>query len=84
MTSSFSVCVCVPQVDGTELQEAYWFSRDDVISMICEQHPKKLAVPPPQALAHQLIKQWLLRSAFDEAARDVATSTAPTTLQRQS
>ena len=26
------LCVCAPQVDGTELQEAYWFSRDDVMT----------------------------------------------------
>ena len=58
----------VLQIDGDELQEARWFSRDDVISMICDEHPEKLFVPPQQALAHQLIKQWLLRSALGNEA----------------
>ena len=50
------------QIDS-ELEDARWFNRRQVFEMITNSSPAKLFVPPPQALAHQLIKQWLIRTS---------------------
>lgn len=43
------------KVDPKELQEARWFSRDDILAMRQERHPENLYIPPPLAIAHRLI-----------------------------
>ncbi|CAG5116587.1 unnamed protein product, partial [Candidula unifasciata] len=48
------------QVDNNELEDARWFSRPEVSQMLAQQHPDGLFVPPRQAIAHQLIKSWIL------------------------
>lgn len=45
-------------VDPTELEDARWFSRDEVAAMLCESHDT-FAGPPPMAIAHHLIRIWL-------------------------
>jgi len=56
-------------IDGEELEDARWFGRDQVIaalenpSMTLEdQNWAGLAVPPPMAIAHHLIKDWALET----------------------
>jgi len=49
---------CV-QVDKRELADAQWFSSDDIRLMLTDQHPSGYFCPPPQAIAHQLIKHSL-------------------------
>lgn len=47
-------------VDTEELEEARWFTRDEVASMV-ERWADETAVrmPPPLSIAHQLAKAWL-------------------------
>jgi NAD+ diphosphatase len=47
-----------PEVDGNELEEARWFTRDEVRQILGRRHPEGLAVPPPLAIAHSLIREW--------------------------
>jgi len=51
-------------VDSNELESARWFDRSEVVSMLVHKHPEHLSVPPAAAIAHQLIKSWILDSAF--------------------
>jgi NAD+ diphosphatase len=46
-------------VDCTELEEARWFSRDEVIAMLQRRHPHGLTAPPPVAIAYHIIRAWL-------------------------
>jgi NAD+ diphosphatase len=45
-------------IDTTELEDARWFARDEVRSMLYGSHPDGLIVPPPLAIAHHLIRGW--------------------------
>ncbi len=51
------------QIDKEELQDARWFTRQDVIQMLNHSHPRHIYVPPEAAIAHQLIKTWVTRTA---------------------
>jgi NAD+ diphosphatase len=44
--------------DEVELTDCRWFSRAEVKSMIAGTHGDGLFLPPPFAIAHQLIKVW--------------------------
>jgi NAD+ diphosphatase len=46
-------------VDKQELEDARWFSRDEVASMLMRQHPGGLTTPPPVAIAHHIIRAWV-------------------------
>jgi NAD+ diphosphatase len=47
-------------LDQDELEDARWFARDDVAAMLANcQGRDGLRVPPPFAIAHQLVKGWL-------------------------
>lgn len=56
------------KVDKDELEQARWFSRQEVVQMLNRNHPDKIYVPPAQAIAHTLIKVWLGRSHSNQAA----------------
>jgi NAD+ diphosphatase len=45
--------------DDEELEDARWFSRDEVRSMYEKRHPDGLAFPVRMAIAHHLVKFWL-------------------------
>lgn len=49
-------------VDTVELEEAAWFTRDQVVRAF-ESATPDLAVPPPVAIAHQLMRAWALEDA---------------------
>ncbi|KAH3837467.1 NAD-capped RNA hydrolase NUDT12-like isoform X2 [Dreissena polymorpha] len=51
------------KIDETELEDARWFNRPEVVQMLTRQHPQGLFVPPEQAVAHQIIKTWVRRTA---------------------
>ena len=60
--SPFSDCI---DFDCNELEDARWYSKDDVRSAICVAEKGKVLdsvffVPPPFAIAHQLIKHWVV------------------------
>jgi NAD+ diphosphatase len=46
-------------VDHAELEDARWFSRAEVESMLLRRHADGLTVPPPVAIAHHIIRAWL-------------------------
>ncbi|MBX6327205.1 MAG: NAD(+) diphosphatase [Pseudolabrys sp.] len=46
-------------VDRGELEDARWFSRDEVASMLLRRHPRGLTTPPPIAIAHHIIRAWI-------------------------
>ncbi|MGE0829137.1 MAG: NAD(+) diphosphatase [Hyphomonadaceae bacterium] len=45
-------------VDGEELEEARWFTREEARQMLARQHPDAFA-PQPLAIAHQIVKAWV-------------------------
>ncbi len=44
------------RVDHDELEDARWFSRDELRAMLAGDHPDGLRVPPPLAIAHHLVR----------------------------
>ena len=46
-------------VDETELEEAFWASRADVIAAMDTPESAPFLLPPPLAIAHHLIRHWL-------------------------
>ena len=53
-------------VDRAELEDARWFTRDEVVTMLMRKHPEGLTTPPPVAIAHHIIRAW----AEDEISFD--------------
>jgi NAD+ diphosphatase len=45
-------------VDRTELEDARWFSKDEIVSMLMRRHPDGLTTPPPVAIAYHIIRAW--------------------------
>ncbi|GLI21607.1 NAD+ diphosphatase [Xanthobacter flavus] len=46
-------------IDRNELEDARWFGRDEVTLMLTRTHPDGLFVPPPIAIAHHLIRNFI-------------------------
>jgi NAD+ diphosphatase len=46
-------------VDREELEDARWFSREEVRLMLRREHPDGLFTPPPVAIAHHLVREWV-------------------------
>ena len=46
-------------VDREELEDARWFSKDEVEAMLMRRHPQGLTTPPPVAIAHHIIRAWV-------------------------
>jgi NAD+ diphosphatase len=46
-------------VDREELEDARWFTRDEVALMLTHQHPAQITTPPPMAIAHHIIRAWV-------------------------
>ena len=49
------------RMDATELVDCRWFSKDELASMLLRKHPDKLTTPPPVAIAHHIIRDWVER-----------------------
>jgi NAD+ diphosphatase len=47
------------KVDRSELEDARWFARDEVVAMILRRHPDGLTATHPFAIAHHIIRAWL-------------------------
>ena len=45
-------------VDGVELEDARWFTRDEVMAMFDKRHPEGLSAPMPMAIAHHILRVW--------------------------
>lgn len=48
-------------IDTTELEEADWFTREEVAAAMAGGEGGRFLAPPPQAIAHHLLKWWLER-----------------------
>jgi NAD+ diphosphatase len=46
-------------IDRNELEDARWFTRDEVALMLMRKHPDGLGTPPPVAIAHHIIRAWI-------------------------
>ena len=46
-------------IDMTELDEADWFTRDEVVQAMAGDEAARFIAPPPFAVAHHLLKWWL-------------------------
>jgi NAD+ diphosphatase len=46
-------------VDHEELEDARWFTRDEVALMFAGRHPEGISIPPPIAIAHHIIRAWV-------------------------
>jgi NAD+ diphosphatase len=47
------------RIDEQELEDARWFSREEVQEMFRRRHPQGLSAPNRMAIAHHLIRYWL-------------------------
>ncbi|NXL53635.1 NUD12 pyrophosphatase, partial [Podilymbus podiceps] len=47
------------RVDKNEIEDARWFTREQVMEVIIKGNQRSFFVPPSQAIAHQLIKHWI-------------------------
>ncbi|KQQ23474.1 NADH pyrophosphatase [Methylobacterium sp. Leaf123] len=47
------------RTDPDELDDARWLTRAEVAQMIAGTHPEGLTVPPPTAIAHLLMRDWV-------------------------
>jgi len=50
---------CDIVVDHEELDDARWFTRTEVATMLMRKHSDGLTTPPPVAIAHHLIRAWV-------------------------
>ncbi|MCC6775291.1 MAG: NAD(+) diphosphatase [Hyphomicrobiales bacterium] len=46
-------------IDRTELDDARWFDRDEVASMLLRKHAGGLSTPPTVAIAYHIIRAWV-------------------------
>jgi NAD+ diphosphatase len=46
-------------VDTVELEDARWFTRQEVRQMLAKEHPEGLSTPPPMAIAHHLVRAFV-------------------------
>lgn len=49
-------------IDETELEDARWFTREEIAAAMTGAEGATFTPPPPQAIAHQLLKWWLVRA----------------------
>ena len=47
------------KMDTNELVDARWFIKDELASMLMRKHPGGLTTPPPVAIAHHIIREWV-------------------------
>ena len=47
------------RMDETELVDCRWFSKDECAAMLLRKHPDGLTCPPPVAIAHHIIRDWV-------------------------
>jgi NAD+ diphosphatase len=46
-------------IDRSEIEDARWFERDELALMLARQHPEGLSTPPPVAIAHHIIRNFV-------------------------
>jgi NAD+ diphosphatase len=48
-------------IDRDELEDARWFSKDEVQAMFERRHPQGFVCPVPMAIAYHLVRAWVER-----------------------
>ena len=48
-------------IDTSEIEEARWFDREELQLMLTRKHPQGLTTPPPIAIAHHIIRDFVER-----------------------
>jgi NAD+ diphosphatase len=46
-------------IDRSEIEEARWFAREELALMLAQNHPQGLTTPPPVAIAHHIIRNFV-------------------------
>ncbi|UXN03452.1 NAD(+) diphosphatase [Bartonella sp. HY406] len=46
-------------IDDSEIEQAQWFDRSEVKTMLLEEHPQNFSLPPTGSIANYLIRRWL-------------------------
>ena len=46
-------------IDQNEIEEARWFDREELKLMLARKHPQALTAPPPIAIAHHIIHDFV-------------------------
>jgi NAD+ diphosphatase len=46
-------------IDESEIEEARWFDRAELKLMLARTHPQQLTTPPPIAIAHHIIRDFI-------------------------
>ncbi len=46
-------------IDPTEIEDARWFDREELAAMLTLRHPEGLTTPPPVAIAHHIIRDYV-------------------------
>jgi NAD+ diphosphatase len=46
-------------IDKSEIEDARWFDREELKLMLTRRHPQGLAAPPPIAIAHHIIRDFV-------------------------
>jgi NAD+ diphosphatase len=46
-------------IDKSEIEDARWFNRAELKTMLLRQHPQELSTPPPIAIAHHIIRDFV-------------------------
>ncbi|XP_027023190.1 peroxisomal NADH pyrophosphatase NUDT12 isoform X1 [Tachysurus fulvidraco] len=60
MIGCFAVAVSTDiKVDENEIEDARWFTRQEVIDALVKGHQAVFSMPPRQAIAHYLVKHWI-------------------------
>nr|XP_021143752.1 peroxisomal NADH pyrophosphatase NUDT12 isoform X2 [Columba livia] len=47
------------KVDKNEIEDARWFTREQVVEVLTKRSQRSFFVPPGRAIAHQLMKHWI-------------------------
>ena len=46
-------------IDRSELDDARWFGREEVATMLLRSHPEGFSTPPEVAIAYHIIRAWV-------------------------
>jgi NAD+ diphosphatase len=46
-------------IDHSEIEDARWFDREELAAMLATRHPDGLTTPPPIAIAHHIIRDYV-------------------------
>jgi NAD+ diphosphatase len=65
------------KIDPNEIEDARWMTREDAALMLQRRHPEQLFTPPPMAIAHHIIRDFVERG--DEVLSSWPGSSRPST-----